>query len=405
LFRVLAPSYRGSAIDPLLSLREEGRLRVLQALFDATGTSRSEIAQVTGLSRATVSTLVADLLAAGVAEESEPDAQARQTGRPPQPLTLRASAAYALGADIGHEHVRVALCDLAGTSIWNEAVATDVDRAPHATLDVAADLIQRALEETGTDRARVLGLGADIAAPVRTPAGVLEAHGIMPGWVGVQPGAELQRRTGLTTRLANDADAGALGERRYGAGRDVDDMIYLRLSAGIGAGIISRGRHLHGADGLAGEIGHIRSRPHGRICRCGNRGCLETVASPTAIAQLLETSWGRPVSVSDLLRLIQSGDRGAVRALQDAAEDIGRVLAILVTLLNPKVIVIGGDLAPAGDRLLEPINNAIRRHALAPAAESVRVIQGLLGEHAEVLGAAGLVLADAPRFLTARLTH
>ncbi|GAA4603539.1 ROK family transcriptional regulator [Actinoallomurus liliacearum] len=394
-----------SAIDTPLNLREVGRLRVLRALFDTESTSRSELVQVTGLSRATVSSLVADLLAAGLVEESEPDDQARPTGRPAQIITVRASAAYAVGADIGHQHVRVALCDLSGTPIWNDAVATDVDRAPGKTLDLAADLVHRALRERNVEARRVLGLGVDIAAPVRDPHGVLEAHGIMPGWVGVQPGAELERRTGLPTRLANDANAGALAERMYGAARNVDDMIYIRLSAGIGAGIISGGRHLRGAGGLAGEIGHIRATPEGRVCRCGNRGCLETVASPIAIARLLETSWGYPVAVSDLLPLIKNGDRGAVRALEDAAEEIGRVLANLVTMLNPELIVVGGDLAAAGDRLFQPMTRAIRRYALAPAAESVRVTGGRLGDHAEVRGAAGMVLADAPRVLTATLAR
>jgi predicted NBD/HSP70 family sugar kinase len=384
-------------IDTPLNLREVGRLRVLQALHDAESTSRSELAQVTGLSRATVSSLVSDLLAAGLVEENEPDAQSRATGRPALPLALRSSAAYAVGTDIGHQHVRVALCDLHGTPVWSTAVATEVDRAPGETLDLAADLILRALREKSVDR--VLGLGVDIAAPVREPGGVLEAHGIMPGWVGVQPGAELERRTGLATRLVNDADAGALAEHQYGAGRDVDDMIYVRLSAGIGAGIITDGRHLHGSGGLAGEIGHIQSVPRGQVCRCGNRGCLETVASPIAIARLLETSWGHPVSVADLLRLVEAGNRGAVRALEDAAEEIGRVLAHLVTLLNPELIVIGGDLAAVGERLFEPIGGAIRRYALAPAVDSVRVVGGELGNRAEVLGAAGMVLADAPRLL------
>jgi predicted NBD/HSP70 family sugar kinase len=384
-------------IDTPLNLREVGRLRVLQALHDADSTSRSELAQVTGLSRATVSSLVTDLLAAGLVEENEPDGQARPTGRPAQPLALRSSAAYAVGTDIGHEHVRVALCDLRGTPVWNTAVSTEVDRAPGETLDLAADLIMRALRETGTDR--VLGLGVDIAAPVREPGGVLEAHGIMPGWVGVQPGAELQRRTGLTTRLANDADAGALAERRYGAGRSAEDMIYVRLSAGIGAGIITGGRHLNGSGGLAGEIGHVQAIPRGRICRCGNRGCLETVASPVAIARLLESSWGHPVAVGDLLGLLEAGNRGAVRALEDAAEEIGRVLAHLVTLLNPELIVIGGDLAAAGARLFDPIARSIRHYALAPSAEAVRIVGGELGAHAEVLGAAGMVLTEAPRLL------
>ncbi|MEV5703745.1 ROK family transcriptional regulator [Actinoallomurus sp. NPDC052274] len=391
-------------IDTPLNLREVGRLRVLEALHHVGHTSRSQLTRLTGLSRATVSSIVSDLLAAGLIRE-EPDTSGsrdRPTGRPAQPLTLLSSAAYAVAADIGHQHVRVAVCDLHGHPIWDTAVANDTDRAPHETLDRTADLIHQALREKDIPTGDVLGLGVDIAAPVRTADGALEARGIMPGWVGLRPGRELEQRTGLTTWVANNADAGALAERMYGAGRGTADMIYIRLSTGVGAGIVSGGRPLTGAGGLAGEFGHIAVDPRGRICRCGNRGCLETVAGPAAVARLLEDSRGHRVTVPDLLRLIEEGDRGAVRALEDAAEHVGRVLADLVTLLNPEFIVVGGEFAAVGPRLFGPMERAIRRHALAPAAEDVTVVPGELGDQAEVRGAAGMVLAHAPRILAER---
>lgn len=366
--------------------------------------SRSELTRLTGLSRATVSSIVTDLLSAGLIREGADtaDPRTRPTGRPAQSLTLIPSAAFAVAADIGHHHVRVAVCDLHGNPIWDTAVGNDTDRAPSETLDLTADLIHQALREKGIAIADVLGLGVDIAVPVRAADGVLEAHGIMPGWVGLRPGRELEQRTGLTTWIANDADAGALAERLYGAGRGTSDMIYIRLSTGIGAGILSGGRPLTGAGGLAGEFGHILADPRGPICRCGNRGCLETVAGSAAIARLLEHSWGRRVTVPDLLRLIDEGEKGAVRALEDAAERVGFVLANLVTVLNPEFIVVGGDLAAAGPKLFEPMERAIRRYALAPAAEDVTVVPGELGDQAEVRGAAGMVLAHAPRILAGR---
>ncbi|GAA4623615.1 ROK family transcriptional regulator [Actinoallomurus vinaceus] len=392
-------------IDTPLNLREVGRLRVLEALHHVGRSSRAELTRLTGLSRATVSSIVADLLAAGLIREA-PDTSAsrgRPTGRPAQPLTVNASAAYAVAADIGHQHVRVAVCDLNGDPIWDTVVANDTDRAPHETLDLTADLIHQAIREKNIAVGDVLGLGVDIAAPVRATDGGLEAHGIKSGWMGLRPGRELEERTGLTARLANDADAGALAERLYGAGRGTSDMVYIRLSTGIGAGIVSGGRPLTGAGGLAGEVGHLLSDPRGDMCRCGNRGCLETVAGPAAIAKLLEESRGRRVTVPDLLRLIEEGDRGAIRALEDAADHIGIALADLVTLLNPELIVVGGDLAAAGPRLLAPLERAIRRYALAPAADNVTVVPGELGDQAEVRGAAGMVLAHAPRILADRI--
>jgi len=388
------------AVTAPMNLREEGRLRVLQALYDSAGTSRPELGRVTGLSRATVSSLVADMIAAGFVCEDNglAEPENRSMGRPAQPLSLNRSAAYAVGADIGHTHVRVALCDLYGTPVWDQVEMKEVDGAPHETLDLAADLIERAVRECFVPRERVLGLGADIASPVRSD-GSLGADGIMPGWAGVRPGAELERRTGLAAQLINDANAGALAEHRYGAGRDTDDMVYVRLSAGIGAGIVAAGRLLLGTGGLAGEIGHLHVVQAGPVCRCGNRGCLETVASPVAIARLLQDSWGRPITPDDLPRLLAGNSAGALRVLEDAGEAIGRALAGLVTLFNPQMIVMGGDLAATGERLAGPIRHTVARHALPSAVPQVTIVTGELGSSAEVRGAASRVLAHAPRSL------
>jgi predicted NBD/HSP70 family sugar kinase len=389
------------AVDAPLNLREVGRLRVLQALHDSVRISRTELVRLTGLSRATVSSLVADMIIAGLVQEDSGAAEpeTRSTGRPAQPLSLDPTAAYAIGADIGHQHVRVMLCDLFGTPVWDTVVAKEVDRAPHETLDLAAELIHRAMREKGIPPQRVLGIGAGIASPVDKSTGSLGAEGIMPGWTGIRPGPELAERTGLPTQLTNDANAGALAERLYGAGRNTDDMVYIRLSAGIGAGIVADGKLLLGASGLVGEIGHLPAAPGGRVCRCGNRGCLETIASPVAIARLLQESWDEPVAAHDLPRLLRDGSKGALRAVEDAGEAIGRALASLVTLVNPELVVVGGDLAAAGEVLFEPLRRAIGRYALPSATKDVTVVAGALGERAEARGGAGAVLARAPQRL------
>ncbi|WUH90466.1 ROK family transcriptional regulator [Streptomyces sp. NBC_00433] len=393
----------GVEIDTPVNLREIGRLRVLEALHATPRSSRPELVRVTGLSRATVSSLVADLIAVGLVTEEEPDAddpEPRRTGRPAQSLSLVPTAGYAIGADIGHQHVRVNLCDLFGTVLWEHWVAKDVDRAPGETLDLVAVLVGRALQETGVARARVLGIGAGIASPVEKGSGELGAEGIMPGWVGLHLTDELRQRTALPVRVTNDANAGALAELMYGAGRQIGDMVYVRLSAGIGAGIVSNGQLLLGARGLAGEIGHLPLIADGLICRCGNRGCLETVASPVAIARLLTQSWGRHVAARDLPALIKQRNTGALRAVRDAGDAVGRALSTLVTLLNPRLIVVGGDLASAGEDLLEPLRAGVRRHTLPSAARGVEIVTGGLGDGAEVRGAAGLVLAGAPHLLS-----
>jgi predicted NBD/HSP70 family sugar kinase len=390
-----------------INLRDEGRVRVLRALQESGRSSRSDLLSRTGLARATITTLVADLIASGVVEEpGDTNDGSRRTGRPAQPLAIVASAAYAAAVDIGHQHVRVAVCDASGTSVWDRVTAVDVDHTPTQTLDLAASLVDEAVSSQDIPRERLLGMGIGIACPVETTNDALYAEGIMADWVGVRPADELSRRTGLTAELINDANAGALAESLYGAARRCEHMIYVRLSAGIGAGIVTNGQLQTGSNGLAGEVGHLQVVPDGRVCRCGNRGCLETIASPPAIANLLSQSWNRPVDTDELFRLLAVGDHGAQRAVEDAAEAVGRCLAAMVTLFDPELVVVGGELATAGETLFEPMRRSIRRHLMPRSANHHRVVAGELGDRAAVLGAAGLILAKAPDVLArSRLTR
>ena len=388
-----------------LGLRQSNRLRVLETLYNQPGTSRAELARTTGLSRATVSMLVEELEEAHIVEEHDAgeDVRPRNTGRPPIPLSLVPSAAFAVGLDIGRQHVRVAVSDLSGTPVLDKWTPAEVDHAPMESLDLAHDLVRSALDATGVQPDRLLGVGMGLAAPINTVTGELEAYGILPGWEGIRPAAEMERRLGVSVQLDNDANLGALGEKVFGVARGVDDLIYVRLSAGVGAGLILNGLPYHGARGMAGEIGHVSVVENGLICRCGNRGCLETVASPVAVAALLERSSGRYVSVAEVLDLVRLGDRGAQRAVSDAGALVGRALAMLVNTLNPGLVVVGGELAGAGAVLLDSIRSSIERDAVMPASGAVNVTAGTLGDRAEVLGAAALILAQSPHVLARRV--
>jgi predicted NBD/HSP70 family sugar kinase len=384
----------------LFNARQTNRLRVIQALYRHPGSSRSAVAELTGLSRPTVSAFMEELEKAGIVEEFEDVGPRQSGGRPPVLMTLVPRAAFAVGVDMGHEHLRVAVCDLSGNPLHDEFSAIDVDHAPHETMDLAKELVARTLEQADVAREHVIGVGMALAAPVDGETGRVFAKGILPSWGGVEPVAEMERRLGLPVRLSNDANLGALGEHVFGAGQGVDEMAYVRLSAGIGLGLVLNGRAFGGSCGIAGELGHVRISRDGPICRCGNRGCLEMVASPSAVARLL----GPDVTVAELLELARDGDRGAQRAIGDAGELIGEALATLVTLLNPTLIVVGGDLATTGDVVLEPIRRAIARFAIPPAGAAVEVVRGRLGERAEVLGAAAMVLGEAPQVLAQRLS-
>jgi predicted NBD/HSP70 family sugar kinase len=356
----------------------------------------------TGLSRSTVSSVVYDLISEGLVNEQPADTSETKLGRPALTLSLQPQAAYAVGVDIGHDHVRTILSNLAGEPVWDHTVGVDVDDAAEDTLEAATTSLGRALHETEIARSAVLGLGVGIACPVDRQSGELYAEVIMRNWVGVKLGAELAARTGLPVQVINDANACVLAERSYGAAQIWDDVVYLRLSAGIGAGIVSDGRMLLGHDGLSGELGHVTVEPNGIVCRCGNRGCLETVASPTAIAALLTRSWGQTVTSADLAGLIEERNTGAARAVADAGEAVGRALAMTVMTLNPRLILVGGELAAAGDILLDPIRRALQRETVGSHNRQLEISISSLADAAAVRGAAALILADAPQQLSDR---
>lgn len=380
----------------LEGLRTGNRTRVVEALRRHGKVSRAEIARETGLSRSTVSSLVGDLLSEGLVIErlGEPSdaGRARANGRPPVLLALDASAGLALGIAFGHSHVRVALADLSSEVLGERRRELDVDREARAALDAAAQMVEELLAETGVDRDRVLGAGMGLSGPIDHASGRVQSREILPGWFEIDAQAEMEERLGVPVRLENDANLGALAEAAFGAGQGVQDLVYLMMSSGIGAGLFLGGRLFRGAAGMAGEFGHVLVDETGPLCRCGNRGCLETFAAGPPLAELVSRSRGHAVSIEAMLALAAEGDPGARRVLEDAGRIAGRSIAALCNLLNPELIVVGGRLANAGDLLLDPLRGSVRRYAIPAAAEAVRVEAGVLGERAEVLGALALVI-------------
>src|ERR671933_820516 len=388
----------------LEALRRLNRLRVIHALRDQGLISRAEIARRTGLSRSTVSSLVADLQADGlVVERAEPGhAYGAQGGRPPILLSFDASAGAAVGIDFGHSHLRVAVSDLAGAILAEREEPLDTDHEAREGLDAAAELVQEALNDAGVERERVIGAGMGLPGPIQQD-GVVGSSAILPGWIGVAAGAEMRARLDLPVMVDNDANLGALAEAAFGAGRDAGDLIYIKVSSGIGAGLILNGRLYRGSAGLAGELGHVLVDPEGLVCRCGNRGCLETLAATGALVELLRRSHGETVTVAGMLELARQGDLGCRRVIADAGRAIGQAVSVLLNVLNPELLVVGGDLAAAGDLLLDGVRESIARAALPSAAEAAGVVAGVLGDRAQVLGAIALVVSEADRAFPPRL--
>ena len=380
----------------LASLRRLNRGRVINALREHGMISRAEIARRTGLSRSTVSSLVSELQSDGLVTEREETgaAHGEQGGRPPILLSFDASAGAALGIDFGHSHVRVAVSDLSTNILAERAATLDTDHASYEGLDVALELIDEALDEAGVDRSRVIGAGLGLPGPIDQTDGVIGSSAILPGWVGVAAGEEMRRRLDVPVSVDNDANLGALAELTHGAGRGATDLVYLKLASGIGAGLILNGRLYRGPGGVAGELGHVLVDPEGAVCRCGNRGCLETAASTGALLELLRRSHGE-LTVAEMLRLASEGDLGCRRVIADAGRVVGSAAAFVFNLLNPQRLIVGGVLAEAGDLLLDGVRSSVRLAALPAATETGGVVAGVLGERAQVVGALALAVGQA----------
>lgn len=389
----------------LESLRELNRLRVVDALRRHGMLSRADIARITGLSRSTISTLVADLHARGFVIEREEDQAARRPalGRPPVLLRLDPSAGIAAGVDFDHACVRVAVSDLSRTVVAEGYEDLDVDHDAARALALAEDLLNHALDEAGVEPERLLGVGVAIAAPVDPVHGRIHPSSILADWTDVDVASALGDRLGVPVHMDNDANLGALAEVTLGAGRNARAALYVQLSSGIGAGLIVDGRPYRGASGMAGEIGHVSVDPGGLACRCGGRGCLETVASSTAVRDAAAAAAGRDLDVAEVVALARNGDAACLEVLAGAGREVGRVLGEVCNVLNPEMVVVGGDLTAAGDLVLCPLREALEATALPAATADLEVVRGALGERANVLGALALAIAQSEQAVAARI--
>ena len=271
----------------------------------------------------------------------------------------------------------------------------DVNREAVAALDSAARMFAEVLARAGLERGSVLGVGIGIPGPVDLAHGTAGSATILPGWVGLRIASEMEQRLGVPVEIENDANLGALAELTWGAGRDCSNFAYIKAATGIGAGIVVDGRLLRGATGTAGEIGHTTLDEAGPLCYCGNRGCLETVASGPAIVDLVGLVDGERPSLGRVIELAAAGDLRCRRAIADAGRQIGVAVAGLCNIVNPERVIVGGLLSRAGEVLLRPMRDSIRRHAVQAAAATLDVRAAVFVERAELLGALALALLSS----------
>ncbi|CAM5429444.1 ROK family protein [Streptomyces avidinii] len=372
------------------SLHRANLERVVRAVRLAGSLTQAEIARATGLSAATVSNIVRELKDGGTVEVTDTSAG----GRRARSVSLSGDAGIVIGVDFGHTHLRVAVGNLAHQVLAEESEPLDVDASWADGFDRAEALVGRLIAGIGVGLEKVIGVGLGVPGPIDVESGTLGSTAILPGWAGINPRQELSQRLGVPVYVDNDANLGALGELVWGSGRGVKDLAYIKVASGVGAGLVINGQIYRGPGGTAGEIGHITLDESGPVCRCGNRGCLETFAAARYVLPLLQGTHGPELTMERVVELAREGDPGCRRVITDVGRHIGSGVASLCNLLNPSRVVLGGSLAEAGELVLAPIRESVGRYAIPSAARQLSVLTGNLGGRAEVLGALALVLSE-----------
>ncbi|MCC2031198.1 ROK family transcriptional regulator [Microbacterium allomyrinae] len=366
-----------------------GAGEIFQILRDGRARTKAELATLTGLARSTVSGRVDALLTAGLVR---PAGEAVSTGgRPPARVAFNPAAGVVLAVDLGATHATVAVADLAADILVSNTHPLDIADGPERVLDSVIAEGVALLERCGTAPERLVGVGIGVPGPVEHSTGRPTNPPIMPGWDRFDVPRYVQRTFDVTVLVDNDVNILALGEQALGW-PGVQDLVYVKVATGIGAGIISGGVLQRGAQGSAGDMGHVQVPfSHDSPRPPGDERDLEAIASGTAIAADLRAQGIDAAGSSDVVRLVRSGHPAAIAATRQAGREVGEVLATVVNMLNPSVIVIGGSIARAGEHLLAGVREVVYRRSIPLATQHLGIVQSQAGETAGVLGAAIMV--------------
>ncbi|WP_243233285.1 ROK family transcriptional regulator [Microbacterium sp. CIAB417] len=367
-----------------------GAGEIFQLLRDGRARTKAELASLTGLARSTVALRVDALLSAGLLA---PAGEAASTGgRPPVRVAFNPAAGRTLAVDLGATHATVAVADLAGGILESRTRAIDIADGPETLLDAILADGAALLETAGTGP--LLGVGIGVPGPVEHSTGRPTNPPIMPGWDRFDIPGYVQRRFAVPVLVDNDVNILALGEQ-VTSWPGVDDLVFVKVATGIGAGIIAGGELQRGAQGSAGDMGHVQV-PHGTGGERdpGDERDLEALASGSAIAASLRAQGLEAANSSDVVSLVRAGHPAAIAATRQAGRDVGEVLATVVNLLNPSIIVLGGSIARAGEHLLAGVREVVYRRSIPLATQHLAIVQTQAGERAAVVGAAIMVARE-----------
>jgi predicted NBD/HSP70 family sugar kinase len=381
----------GVAGCKIMGLPAEGVESVLRLFRTRGPLTRADVARLTGMSRTALNQRLDVLLGAGLLVASQ--GGVRTKGRPADQFQFDGSGGVLLVADVGASGMRVALSDLDGRIRAESAVASDVTDGPEAVLGLVQEQFEALLSGQRCDTDLVRGIGVDVPGPVQNLVGQVISPPIMPGWDRFDIPAWFGHRFGCPVFVEKDANAIAYGEHRVSFPH-ARQLMAVKVGHGIGSGLVLDGSLYRGADGGAGDVGHMHygGDQEGPQCKCGNVGCVEAFAGGWALLRDLREA-GHPItSMSEALRLVERGEPDAIRLVRAAGRVIGAALAGPVNLINPRVLVVGGQLVTAGGtHLFAGIREMIYRRSLPLATSNIEIVQSTLHPRAGLLGLSLLV--------------
>ena len=365
---------------------------MLRLIRNGEGTTRADLIARTGLARSTVAQRLEQLLAGGLLR---PAGESESTGgRPPMRFEFNEDAGVVLAADLGATHSRLAVTNLGGQVLAEEADEIAIAAGPESVLGWVKTRFAALLKESRHKAADVRGIGIGVPGPVEHATGRPRNPPIMPGWDRHAIPSDFVDRYPVPVLVDNDVNIMAVGEH-WTNWREVDELLLIKVGTGIGCGVIIDGRIHRGADGAAGDIGHIRVAAEGAervVCNCGNVGCLEALAGGAAMAARLRAEGLDAADSRAVVELARAGESLAVNLVRDSGRLIGEVVAAAVNLHNPSVIIIGGDVSLAHEQLLAGVREVVYQRSLPLATRHLRLVPSQLGDRAGVIGAAVMVV-------------
>ena len=378
------------------AIKAANRASIVDVLRRGGSATRAELMQTTGLSRATVSSLVGEMRSQGLVSERRPS-EAAGFGRPPAAIVLNRSAGLAIGVDVGVRHVAVAVGDLSRRVLADRWVALPHGHSASDGVRTVLRCIEETLAEAEADPGQLVGAAISIAAPISPDTGRMMVPGVLGGWNGPELASEVARTWNIPVAVENDANLGALGEWAWGDAKGAKTLLYIKIASRVGLGIVIDGEIYHGAEGCAGELGHVTVDPQGDLCWCGQRGCLEMYVGGEGLIRRLGVESGNRIDLRDLVAHRQDISPALPGLIERGARVLAQAVSTLALLFDPSVIVLGGEIAMLGELLLEPVRRAVQS---VPFGSPVRVELSSLEDHASVAGALALVLSDTSRFAT-----